>query len=41
VGASHATPIARLLISQATAEPMMLLTNDAALAGYGSLVSVI
>jgi PIN domain nuclease of toxin-antitoxin system len=37
----HKDPFDRLLISQATAEPMMLLTNDAALAGYGSLVSVI
>jgi PIN domain nuclease of toxin-antitoxin system len=41
VGASHATPIARLLISQATSEPMILLTNDGALAGYGSLVAVV
>jgi PIN domain nuclease of toxin-antitoxin system len=37
----HKDPVDRLLISQATSEPMILLTNDAALAGYGSLVAVV
>ena len=37
----HKDPFDRLLISQATYEPMILLTNDAALAGYGSLVTVV
>jgi PIN domain nuclease of toxin-antitoxin system len=37
----HRDPFDRLLVAQALAEPMLLLTNDAALAGYGDLVSVV
>jgi PIN domain nuclease of toxin-antitoxin system len=37
----HKDPFDRLLIAQATLEPMILVTNDAALAGYGSLVTVV
>lgn len=37
----HRDPFDRLLIAQALVEPMQLLTNDAALAPYGDLVSVV
>ncbi len=37
----HKDPFDRLLIAQATLEPMILVTNDAALAGYGPLVTVV
>lgn len=37
----HRDPFDRLLIAQALAEPMRLVTNDAALAGYGEIVSVV
>jgi PIN domain nuclease of toxin-antitoxin system len=37
----HRDPFDRLLIAQAQAEPMHLLTNDAALASYGDLVTVV
>jgi PIN domain nuclease of toxin-antitoxin system len=36
----HQDPFDRLLISQAVSEPMILLTNDAALAGYGAFVTL-
>src|SRR5438105_3261320 len=39
--ALHRDPFDRLLVAQALAEPMMLLTNDAALAGYGEIVTVV
>jgi PIN domain nuclease of toxin-antitoxin system len=37
----HKDPFDRLLVSQAASEPMILVTNDAAPAGYGSLVAVV
>jgi PIN domain nuclease of toxin-antitoxin system len=36
----HSDPFDRMLVAQALVEPMILLTNDRALAGYGSTVSV-
>ena len=36
----HKDPFDRLLLAQARAEPMVLLTNDEALAGYGGFVEV-
>jgi PIN domain nuclease of toxin-antitoxin system len=36
--ALHADPFDRMLIAQASAEPMRLLTHDAALIGYGEMV---
>jgi PIN domain nuclease of toxin-antitoxin system len=39
--AIHRDPFDRLLIAQALTEPMRLLTNDAALAGYGDIVTVV
>ena len=36
----HKDPFDRLLVAQAIAEPLVLLTNDAMLAGYGSGVLV-
>jgi PIN domain nuclease of toxin-antitoxin system len=39
--AIHRDPFDRLLIAQAFSEPMRLLTNDAALAAYGDIVSVV
>jgi PIN domain nuclease of toxin-antitoxin system len=36
----HRDPFDRLLVAQALAEPMRLLTTDATLAGYGELVTV-
>lgn len=36
----HKDPFDRMLIAQATAEPMILLTNDELLRAYGSLVLV-
>ena len=39
--AIHRDPFDRLLVAQAFAEPMTLLTNDALLAGYGALVQVV
>ena len=36
----HKDPFDRLLLAQARAEPMMLLTNDEVLAGYGAFVEV-
>ncbi len=37
----HQDPFDRLLIAQSIAEPMVLLTNDAALARYGPAVRVV
>jgi PIN domain nuclease of toxin-antitoxin system len=36
----HKDPFDRMLVAQASVEPMLLLTNDAALRGYGSFVTV-
>jgi PIN domain nuclease of toxin-antitoxin system len=36
----HKDPFDRLLIAQAQSEPLLLLTNDEALRGYGAHVSV-
>jgi PIN domain nuclease of toxin-antitoxin system len=38
--ALHKDPFDRMLVAQALIEPMMLVTNDEALRGYGSFVSV-
>ena len=37
----HRDPFDRLLVAQALAEPMRLVTNDAVLAGYGDIVTVV
>lgn len=37
----HRDPFDRLLVAQALAEPMRLLTNDSVLAGYGDIVTVV
>lgn len=37
----HRDPFDRMLIAQAAIEPMILLTNDAALRDYGSFVTVV
>lgn len=37
----HKDPFDRMLIAQALTEPMILLTNDEALAGYSELVRVV
>jgi PIN domain nuclease of toxin-antitoxin system len=37
----HRDPFDRLLVAQSLAEPMTLLTNDAALARYGPLVQLV
>jgi len=37
----HQDPFDRLLIAQAWVEPMILLTDDDALGGYGHLVEVV
>ncbi len=39
--AIHRDPFDRMLVAQAYAEPMTLLTNDAILAGYGPLVKLV
>jgi PIN domain nuclease of toxin-antitoxin system len=36
----HKDPFDRMLVAQASVEPMLLLTNDENLRGYGSFVSV-
>lgn len=36
----HKDPFDRMLIAQASIEPMILLTNDEALRGYGTIVMV-
>jgi len=35
----HKDPFDRMLVAQASVEPMLLLTNDEVLRGYGSLVT--
>ena len=37
----HADPFDRLLVAQATAEPMRLLSRDATVAGYGAMVMAV
>jgi PIN domain nuclease of toxin-antitoxin system len=37
----HRDPFDRLLVAQALTEPMRLVTNDAVLAGYGDIVTVV
>jgi PIN domain nuclease of toxin-antitoxin system len=39
--AIHRDPFDRMLVAQSLTEPMMLLTNDAVLAGYGPLVQMV
>lgn len=39
--AVHKDPFDRMLVAQALSEPMILLTNDAVLAGYGEIVRVV
>jgi PIN domain nuclease of toxin-antitoxin system len=41
LGMLHKDPFDRLLVAQAHVESMTLLTNDEALAGYGSVVHVL
>jgi PIN domain nuclease of toxin-antitoxin system len=36
----HKDPFDRLLVAQAFVEPMLLLTNDDALRGYGSFITI-
>lgn len=36
----HKDPFDRMLVAQASVEPMLLLTNDEVLRGYGSFVTV-
>jgi PIN domain nuclease of toxin-antitoxin system len=37
----HKDPFDRMLVAQSLAEPLVLLTNDSALAGYGEVVKVV
>ena len=37
----HRDPFDRLLVAQSLSEPMTLITNDAALVGYGPLVQLV
>ena len=37
----HADPFDRMLVAQAKTEPLLLLTNDAVLAGYGDCVELV
>ncbi len=39
--AIHADPFDRMLVAQAKTEPLLLLTNDSLLAGYGDCVELI
>lgn len=39
--AVHADPFDRMLVAQAKTEPLLLLTNDAVLAGYGDYVELV
>ena len=39
--AVHAEPFDRMLVAQAKTEPLLLLTNDAVLAGYGDCVELV
>jgi PIN domain nuclease of toxin-antitoxin system len=36
----HKDPFDRMLVAQAAAEPMILLTNDAVLSSYGTFVQI-
>jgi PIN domain nuclease of toxin-antitoxin system len=36
----HRDPFDRMLVAQASVEPMILLTNDDALSAYGTIVAV-
>jgi PIN domain nuclease of toxin-antitoxin system len=37
----HKDPFDRMLVAQSLAEPLVLLTNDEVLAGYGEVVKVV
>lgn len=37
----HNDPFDRMLVAQAKTEPLLLLTNDAALAGYGDCIELV
>jgi len=37
----HNDPFDRMLVAQAKTEPLLLLTNDAALAGYGDYIELV
>jgi PIN domain nuclease of toxin-antitoxin system len=37
----HRDPFDRMLVAQSLAEPLILLTNDRALEGYGDVVRVV
>jgi PIN domain nuclease of toxin-antitoxin system len=37
----HKDPFDRMLVAQSLSEPLVLLTNDAGLAGYGELIRVV
>jgi PIN domain nuclease of toxin-antitoxin system len=37
----HKDPFDRMLVAQSLSEPLVLLTNDALLAGYGEVVRVV
>jgi PIN domain nuclease of toxin-antitoxin system len=37
----HADPFDRILVAQATTEPMRLLSRDATVAGYGAIVMAV
>lgn len=39
--AVHADPFDRMLVVQAKTEPLLLVTNDAVLAGYGDCVELV
>ena len=39
--AVHADPFDRMLVAQAKTEPLLLLTNDSILAGYGDCVELV
>lgn len=39
--AVHADPFDRMLVAQAKTEPLLLVTNDAVLAGYGDCVELV
>jgi PIN domain nuclease of toxin-antitoxin system len=39
--AVHAEPFDRMLVAQAKTEPLLLLTNDAVLVGYGDCVELV
>jgi PIN domain nuclease of toxin-antitoxin system len=37
----HNDPFDRMLVAQAKTEPLLLITNDAALAGYGDCIEIV